>query len=68
MKRLEFNDIYEVMDVMSESLDNLCDSDLYPVITAYGKYDKIKKNVASWWPHRAEREAIIVSGELQVTL
>ena len=43
MKRLEFNDIYEVMDVMSESLDNLCDSDLYPVITAYGKYDVIKE-------------------------
>lgn len=31
------------MDVMSESLDNLCDSDLYPVITAYGKYDVIKE-------------------------
>ena len=43
MKRLEFNDIYEVMDVMSESYDNLCDSDLYPVITAYGKYDVIKE-------------------------
>ena len=43
MKRLEFNDIYEVMDVMSESLDNLCDSDLYPVITAYGKYNVIKE-------------------------
>ena len=43
MKRLEFNDIYEVMDVMSESYDNLCDSDLYPVITAYGKYDLIKE-------------------------
>lgn len=43
MKRLEFNDIYEVMDTMSESYDNLCDSDLYPVITAYGKYDVIKE-------------------------
>lgn len=43
MKRLEFNDIYEIMDVMSESYDNLCDSDLYPVITAYGKYDVIKE-------------------------
>lgn len=43
MKRLGFNDIYEVMDVMSESYDNLCDSDLYPVITAYGKYDVIKE-------------------------
>ena len=43
MKRLEFNDIYEVMDVMSESYDNLCDSDLYPVITAYGKYDVVKE-------------------------
>lgn len=43
MKRLEFNDIYEVMDVMSESYDNLCDSDLYPIITAYGKYDVIKE-------------------------
>lgn len=43
MKRLEFNDIYEVMDVMSESYDNLCENDLYPVITAYGKYDVIKK-------------------------
>ena len=43
MKRLEFNDIHEVMDTMSESYDNLCDSDLYPVITAYGKYDVIKE-------------------------
>lgn len=43
MKRLEFNDIYEVMDVMSESYDNLCENDLYPVITAYGKYDVIKE-------------------------
>ena len=43
MKRLEFNDIYEVMDVMSESYDNLCDSDLYPVISAYGKYEVIKE-------------------------
>lgn len=42
MKRLGFNDIYEVMDVMSESYDNLCDSDLYPVISAYGKYEVIK--------------------------
>lgn len=43
MKRLEFNTMYEVMDTMSESYDNLCDSDLYPVITAYGKYDVIKE-------------------------
>lgn len=43
MKRLEFNDIYEVMDTMSESYDNLCENDLYPVITAYGKYDVIKE-------------------------
>lgn len=43
MKRLEFNDMYEVMDTMSESYDNLCENDLYPVITTYGKYDVIKE-------------------------